>query len=162
MKLLMTACLLALASFSAAGQSDIDLGGKVMTFTNLQGRVYENVRLEHATLDGVVYSLTNTIGGGMVKYKDLSTNFLASLNIPADRIQIAQQREQIRAIQKERYDAAVRALALKQQQQEALDASNALAQAHAQAAAAAKAAANKPATQNTQPATANHHMGRYR
>jgi len=143
--------LAALASFTAFASSDIDLGGKLTTFTNLQGRVYENVVLKTANLDGVIYGVTNGIGGGMVKYKDLSPDFLSSLNIPADRIQIAQQREQIRAVQKARYDAEVRALALKQQQQEALDASNALARAKAQAAAEAAAATNSAAGNGKQP-----------
>ena len=165
MKSNVMACLLALASFSAAAQSDINLHGKVTTFTNLQGRVFENVRLERATLDGVIYSLTNTIGGGMVKYKDLSTNFLADLNIPADRIQIAQQREQVRAAQKQRYDAAVQALTLKQQQQEALAQSNAWVQAtnaQAKAQAAANAAANQQPANTTPPAAMKRHGGRYR
>jgi hypothetical protein len=131
MKRLFWVCLCALVSFGAAGQSDINLGGKVMTFTNLQGRVFANVRLDRATLDGVIYSLadTNAIGGGMVKYKDLSTNFLADLNIPADRIQIALQRDKVRAAQKQRYNAELQALALKQQQDSALAFSNALVQA---------------------------------
>jgi len=126
--------LLALPAFA---DNDIDLGGKVTTFTNLQGRVYENVRLEHGTLDGVIYSVTNGVGGGMVKYKDLSPDFLADLNIPTNRIQIAAQRDKVRAEQKARYDATVRALALKQQQQLALEASNALAQARTNPKAAA-------------------------
>ena len=141
MKALWILCLTGLP-LGAFADSDIDLGGKIMTFTNLQGRVYENVRLDHATLDGVIYSVTNGVGGGMVKFKDLSPEFLTSLNIPADRIQVAQQRDQVRAEQKERYDAAVRALALKQQQKDALDASNALAQASAEAAAEAADATN--------------------
>jgi hypothetical protein len=141
-------------SLSTLGDSDIDLGGKLTTFTNLQGRVYENVLLRKATLDGVIYGVTNGIGGGMVKFKDLPPEFLASLNIPADRIQVAQQREEVRAEQKKRYDAAVRALALKQQKQETLDASNALAQANAEAAAEANAATNQAAAKPKQQAKA--------
>jgi len=144
MKPLIIICLFALASLPAWGQTDktdIDLGGKITTFAELQGGVYENVPLENGNLDGVIYSVTNGIGGGMVKYKDLSPDFLADLKIPADRVQIAQQRDKLRAEQKARYDAAVRALALKQQKQEQLDYSNELAQAAAQAAAATNAAA---------------------
>lgn len=152
MKALFIFGLTAVASLSTFGSSDIDLGGKLTTFTNLQGRVYENVILKTATLDGVIYGVTNGIGGGMVKYKDLSADFLSSLNIPADRVQIAQQRDQIRAEQKARYDAQVRALALKQQRQEAIDASNALAQANAEAAAEANAATNHTG-KATQPKT---------
>jgi hypothetical protein len=127
----------------ALGAGDIDLGGKQMTFTNLSGRVYDNVILKHATMDGVIYSFTNGAGGGMVRYRDLSTNFLTSLNIPLDRVQTAEARQKADAEAKLRYAAAVRALALQQQEQEALDASNALAAANAQAAAAAKAAKNQ-------------------
>lgn len=152
MKALLAVCIGSLVSICAADQKDIDLGGKLMTFTNLQGRIYENVRLERGTLDGVIYSLTNGAGGGMVKYKDLSTNFLSDLNIPADRVQIAQQRDVVRAEQKQRYDAEVRALALKQQQQEELAASNAVAQAQAQAQAKASAQAS-PDTTGTLPAS---------
>jgi len=131
-----------IVSLNAVGDSDIDLGGKLTTFTNLQGRVYENVLLQRATLDGVIYGVTNGIGGGMVKYKDLSPQFLADLKIPADRVEIAKKREEVRTEQKERYDAAVRALALKQQQEEALEASNAVAQAKAETAAEASADKN--------------------
>ena len=150
MKTTTLVCLALLVSTCAFSGTDIDLGGKVVTFTNLQGRVFAEVKLEQANLDGVIYSLTNGAGGGMVKFKDLSTNFLASLNIPPDRLQIAQQREQASADQKRRYAAAVRALALKQQQQAALDTSNALAQAAAEAtnqpAASSRPASNKAKT----------------
>lgn len=121
-------------SLGAVGDSDIELGGKLTTFTNLQGHVYENVRLERGTLDGLIYSFTNTVGGGLVRYQDLSTEYLTSLNIPTNRIQIAEDREKVRAEQKARYAAAVRALALEQQEAEAIAASNALAQARSNAA----------------------------
>ncbi|MGA2245906.1 MAG: hypothetical protein ABSH48_12975 [Verrucomicrobiota bacterium] len=147
MNRLLIALLVSLIPLGALGDSDIDLGGKITTFTNLQGRVYENVRLDHGTLDGVIYSLTNAVGGGMVKYKDLSVDFLTDLNIPTNRIQIAEQRDKVRAEKKARYDAAVRALALQQQQQEAIDASNALAQAKANAKAAAQNPTPQPSTQ---------------
>ncbi len=137
MKTLLMICLFAWVSLDALGDSDIDLGGKLTTFTNLQGHVYEGVRLEKATLDGVIYTVTNGVGGGMVRFKDLSTNFLADLHIPADRLQIAAQREQKNAAMTARYNAEVQALALKQEQQEALAQSNALAQASANAKTAA-------------------------
>jgi hypothetical protein len=144
-RLLLTSAI-SLVSFIAFADSDINLGGKLTTFTNLQGRVYENVRLERGTLDGVIYSITNGVGGGMVKYKDLSPEFLTDLNIPTNRIQTAQQRDKVRAEQKARYDAAVRALAAKQQEQEALAASNALAQAKANAAATPSDTTDQTAT----------------
>ncbi|HUC85268.1 MAG TPA: hypothetical protein VL970_08760, partial [Candidatus Acidoferrales bacterium] len=145
---LLLACLVASIALAALGESDINLGGKITTFTNLQGRVYRNVRLERGTLDGVIYSLTNAVGGGLVKYQDLSVEFLTHLNIPSNRVQIAEQRDKLRAEQKARYYAEIRALELQEEQQEALDASNALAQARANA----KAAAQNP-TPRTTPTT---------
>jgi hypothetical protein len=145
--LLPSLSLLCFICFGAAddSDSDIELGGKLTTFTNLQGHVYENVRLEHASLDGVIYSFTNTVGGGMAKYQDLSPDFLTSLNIPTNRIQIAEERAKLRAEQKARYDAEVRALALEQQRQSELAASNALALALANAKAhPAQTATNHP------------------
>ena len=144
MKCRLLVSFLSCLSLSALGDSDIELGGKVTTFTNLQGHVYENVRLERGTLDGLIYSFTNTVGGGMVKYKDLSTEYLTSLNIPTNRIQIAEDREKVRAEQKAQYDATVRALALQRQEEEAVAASNALAQARTNV-ATKTASASKPA-----------------
>jgi hypothetical protein len=156
MKLFMSVWLFCLFAIGAFGAGDIDLGGKQMTFTNLDGRVYSNVLLETANLDGVVYFLTNGAGGGMVKYKDLSTNFLASLHIPLDRVQIAAEREQMNAEQKLQYEATLRALALRQQEQQALAASNTLAAATAQSASAnaakkQSAASPKPPRQKERP-----------
>lgn len=147
MNRLLIACVVALVPLGTRGESDINLGDKLTTFTNLQGRVYENVRLERGTLDGVIYSVTNGIGGGMVKYKDLPVDFIADLNIPTNRIEIAAQREKRRAEEKARYDAAVRELALKQQQQAQIDASNAL--ARAKATAQAQVASPKTTDQST-------------
>ena len=144
MKTLTLLLLALLVSFRARGGTDIDLGGKLMTFTNLQGRVFTNVKLDHAGLDGVIYSFTNGSGGGMVKFKDLDADLLASLNIPPERLQIALQREKADAEQRQRYDAAVRALALKQRQQAALAESNALARA--------ESATNQPAATAPTPA----------
>jgi hypothetical protein len=50
--------------------ADIDLGQREVTFTNLQGKVYEGVILKRAIRDGVLYSTEN--GGGMVYYTNLS------------------------------------------------------------------------------------------
>jgi hypothetical protein len=127
--------------------SDIDLGGKEITFTNNEGRVYADVLVQRANLDGIVY-YTHDGGAGMVKYKDVSTNLVASLNIPMERVNIAAQRATADAARKKQYAQQVQALALKQQEQTAIDQSNALKQAQAAAqAAAAQKAAN---TSNTQ------------
>lgn len=125
--------------------TDIDLGGKEITFTNNQGRVYSNVLVQRANLDGIIY-YTHDGGAGMVKYKDVSTNLIASLNIPLERVDIASQRAAADSARKKQYAEQVQALAARQQEQAALDQSNALKQAEAQAAAAQKAAS----TSNTQ------------
>ena len=59
--------------------ADIDLKERVATFTNLQGRIYENVTLRRANKDGVIYSTDN--GGGMVLYTNLNPNQLAAWNL---------------------------------------------------------------------------------
>ena len=115
-------------------QDVIELPHQPVTITNLQGRVYENVELERATLDGLIYSSTNSSMVGLIHYRTLSTNFLASLNIPANRIQISEEREAIQAEQKRQYEEAVAALAAKEQQ-ESLQVSNTVAQAPATEAA---------------------------
>jgi hypothetical protein len=149
MKILLALTVCATPVFS---QDVIELPHQPVTFTNLAGRVYENVDLERATLDGLIYSSTNNSIVGMIKYETLSTNFLASLNISANRIQMAEQRDAIRAEQKRQYDDAVRAQAAKEQQ-DALNQSNAVAQA--QAPEAVNQASTGTKNNNGKPA--NHH-----
>jgi hypothetical protein len=66
-------------AISTPAQTDTDLKLRTVTFTNLQGRVFENVRLSRANKDGVVY-LTDD-GGGMVLYTNLSPDLLAMWNL---------------------------------------------------------------------------------
>ena len=141
-----TTFLLCLVCSTAWCDDDIDLGGKEVTFTNNLGRIYSNVLVQRANLDGIVY-YTHDGGAGMVKYKDVSTNLIASLNIPLSRVDVAAQRAANDAVKKKQYAEQVQALALKQQQDAALAQSNALAQA--QAAAAQKAANATTATTTT-------------
>lgn len=133
-------------------QSDIDLGHQTATFTNLQGRVYQDVQLDRATLDGLIYSKPAESTVGMVKYSDLNTNFLNSLKIPANRVQIAARRQAALAAEKKQYDEASRNLALQQQQQQA-----ALANANAASQAQAAAANSGPAADTTPAAKSGHH-----
>mgnify|MGYP001546784762 CR=1 FL=1 len=132
-------------------QSDIDLGHRTATFTNLQGRVYQDVQLDRATLDGLIYSKPTDSTIGMVKYSDLNTNFLTSLKIPADRIQIAARRQAALAAETKQYDAASHRLALQQQQAEL---ANATAVSQAQAAAASGATST---TETNSAAQSRHH-----
>lgn len=141
--------ILAILASCATGwcSDDIELGNKLITFTNNEGHVYSDVLLQRANLDGIVY-YTQDGGAGMVKYKDISTNLMASLNIPLERLDTAAKREAADAARKKKYAEQVSALALKQQQ-------DAAAQAKATAAAAAQAlAAQANAAKTNSPAPA--------
>lgn len=108
------AATVAATGFSTLANDAIDLNDRTATFTNLQGRVYENVQLKRATADGLIYSDTNSSAIGMVHYGDLPTGFLTSLKIPDSMIAEAAQRQAKLAAQKQQYDAAVRQLALEE------------------------------------------------
>ena len=104
----------------AALAQDITFTNKTATFTNLEGRVYTNVTLVKANLDGIVW---RGDGAGLVSYTNLSPALLESLGIPAQRIVQAK----ARAAQKAKSDAQLRAAgdaaarkqAIKNQQEQA-------------------------------------------
>jgi len=128
---------------------DIELGNKLITFTNNEGHVYSDVLLQRANLDGIVY-YTQEGGAGMVKYKDVDTNLMASLNIPLARLDTAAKREAADAARKKKYAEQLSALALKQQQDAAAQAKATA--AAAQALAAQANAANAAKTNSPAPA----------
>lgn len=72
------AAILCFAPLSAMA-TDIDLKQRVVTFTNLEGRAFENVRLSLANNNGVVY--LNDNGGGLVCYTNLSLGQLSAWNL---------------------------------------------------------------------------------
>src|ERR1039458_5942867 len=76
----------------AAGQDTITFTNKLITFTNLQGKVFRDVRLVRADLDGIIYRETVGVGGGRVCYTNLSLGLLESLDIPTNRIAVAKAR----------------------------------------------------------------------
>jgi hypothetical protein len=85
---------LCFALFAAGALAqDITFTNKTMTFTNLEGRVYTNVTLVKANLDGIIW---RGDGVGLVFYTNLSPTLLESLGIPYERVQQAK----IRAEQK--------------------------------------------------------------
>jgi hypothetical protein len=106
--------MLAASIGSVCAGDEFDLHDQITTFTNLHGRVYENVQLERATHDGLIYSSTNTGATGMVRYSDLSTNLLAELKIPDSLVAEASRRQTALAIEKQQYDEASHQLALQQ------------------------------------------------
>ena len=52
------------AGFSTLADNAIDLKDQTATFTNRQGRVYENVQLKRATADGLIYCDTTSSAMG--------------------------------------------------------------------------------------------------
>lgn len=125
---------------SAAAADEIELNNQTATFTNLHGQVYDNVQLERATHDGLIYTATNTGTIGMVRYGDLPPDLLTRLKIPDSLVSEAARRQAALTLEKLRYDEASRLLALQQQ-------TNAAAQATAAAAASQKSSPSqeKPA-----------------
>lgn len=141
MKLPNLAAVLLMFSVTAVAQGqtnsdNIDLGEKVCTFTNLQGRTYESVRLATANLDGIIYR--TDAGGGMISFTNLAPELLTAWRIPTNRIGLAWERivqrqaasenkARLRATQQQQ--AVARALAAKKIQ----DAADAKAKAEAEA-----------------------------
>ena len=95
-------------------ENSMDLGRQTVTFTNLQGRVYQDVQLERATQDGLIYSQTNTGAIGMVHYSDVSPDFLTGLKIPESLVAAAAQRQNELTLAKIRYAEEAHQLALQQ------------------------------------------------
>ena len=68
----------------APGQDAITLTNKLVTFTDLQGRAFRDVRLVHADKSGIVWLVPDGIGGGRFPYTNLPPAFLESLGIPTN------------------------------------------------------------------------------
>ncbi len=85
MDTMIKALMLGLAMFNASllGQ-DIEFTNKVVTFTNLQGEGFKDVRLVRGDRLGLVWR--DDSGGGRVLYTNLSPAFLSSIGISQDRI----------------------------------------------------------------------------
>jgi hypothetical protein len=70
----------------ADGQDRIELGHRIATLTNLEGRVYQRVQLVAGTLDGIIYEPESGAGAGMISYTNLSAETLQGYGIPTNRI----------------------------------------------------------------------------
>ena len=89
---------------------------KIVTFTNLQHRVFRDVRLVRAdAFDGIIYQETVGVGGGRVCYTNLPVTFLESLGISSKQIAFAKENAGSQA----KADAAYR-LSVEQHAQEEL------------------------------------------
>jgi hypothetical protein len=140
------ACALALAALTTAARAEtndvIAFHDRIETITNLQGRVYDHVKLVRGDLDGLIY--LNDSGGGRISYTNLPPEKLEELGIDTNRIAVAAERAAMSAEErkkdyerrKQRADANIQQF--EQQSQ---------AQAQAQAAANSKTPGNSPPAQ---------------
>jgi hypothetical protein len=69
---------------AALGQEFITFTNRVVTFTNIQGKPFRDVRLIRADMDGIIYRSTDGIGGGSVSYMNLSPVLLQAFGIPTN------------------------------------------------------------------------------
>jgi hypothetical protein len=90
----------ALPSFAG----DIFFTNKVATFTNLQGVAFKHVTLVKGDLDGVIWR--DTVSGGRICYTNLHPELLESWGISTNRIEIALDRAQHKAVADAKYRAA--------------------------------------------------------
>ena len=102
----MRTLLLAMALPLICSAQEITFTNLTATFTNLEGRVFSNVALSKADLDGVIWHGDGS--AGRICFTNLSPELLESWNIPTNRISIAAERAAKRAAaaKRERLNAA--------------------------------------------------------
>src|SRR6266436_3358173 len=91
-----------LTLFYASAGDVIDLGRQPSSFKDLQGRQYNSLLIK-ADLDGVVYVENGTTGGGRVSYTNLAPATLELWGVPTNRIEIAKQRAEKKAVSDVQY-----------------------------------------------------------
>jgi len=87
--------LLLLAAVTTAAAQET-LTPNTVSFTNLQGQTYKNVRLVRADWDGIVWKDDNG-GGGRTFFTNLDAAFLERWGIPTNRIDLARSRAEKQA-----------------------------------------------------------------
>jgi len=65
--------------------TSIELGGRLVTVTNINGRVYDNINLQRADRTGVIYTAEG--GGGRIKLSELPAEFLKEHGVPDEWIE---------------------------------------------------------------------------
>jgi hypothetical protein len=95
--------LLALAAMHIQAQ-DIAFTNKTAAFTNLQGKIFEEVQIIRGDWDGIVWR--EGVSGGRVTYTNLHPCFLQAWGIPTNRIGIARARAERKAVSDAQYRAA--------------------------------------------------------
>lgn len=81
-----------------------DFTNRVVTFTNLEGRIFRNVALVRADLDGLVWR--SGASGGRVCYTNIAPDVLLPLGIPTNRIAVARARAELKSVADARRYAA--------------------------------------------------------
>src|SRR5262245_1006919 len=81
----------AVITLNGHAQGDIPLENKTATFTDLQGRVYENAALVRADLTKLIFKTNGDFG--TVALTNLSATTLGRLGIPTNQVQKAQELE---------------------------------------------------------------------
>jgi hypothetical protein len=99
--------ILLIAGCSGLAGDIINFTNKTVTITNLEGRVFRDVDLARADLDGLIWR--QQASGGRICYTNLDPMLLASLGISSNRIDIARSRAEKKAITDARYRAMVAA-----------------------------------------------------
>jgi hypothetical protein len=113
-KLVDTLSAIALVCSTGVGQ-DIPLHDKVVTFTNLSGKLFDKVVITKGDLDGVIWR--SEVSSGRVSYLDLYPGLLESWGIPTNRIDVAARRKHHRAALSQAEISQLRAEAIQKQQE---------------------------------------------
>ena len=83
--------------------ADILFTGRIATFTNLQGTLYQKVTLVKGDTDGLIWR--SGVSGGRICYTNLHPDLLESWGIETNRIGVALARAQRKAVADARYRA---------------------------------------------------------
>ena len=94
--------LLAVVTLPARAE-DIVFTYRTATFTNLQGEAYKNVQLVRGDQDGLIWR--EGASGGRICYTNLAPELLESFGISSNRIAIARDRAEHKAVADARYHA---------------------------------------------------------
>ena len=98
----------------AAETNLLSLPPEPVTITNLSGKVYANVLLDHPTPDGIICTSQDKTSEGMIRYLDMTTNDLIRLKISPNVLDIAAARNAQRIRAGQAYNQAMIQAAIRQ------------------------------------------------
>ena len=99
-----------LAASALAQQGTITFTNKIATFTNLEGRIFKDVQLVRADLDGLIW-MQDVTSAGRICYTNLDPDVLESFGISSNRIAVALARAQHKAVARAQEQMAIAASA---------------------------------------------------